>query len=65
MTIVFNTAERESSKVQHTIIEDTLLCLLIELVAWDMLLMPLSLTMLTKGCKKRRGIFQHYRGLLV
>ena len=63
--IVFNTAERESIKVQHTIIEDTLVCLAVELLVWDMLLMPLSLSMLTKCCKMRRGIFLHYRGLLV
>ena len=65
MAIVFNTAERETSKVQHTIIEDSLLCLVIELLAWDMLLMPLVLTIMTKCCGKRRGIFMHYKGLLV
>lgn len=63
--IVFNTAERESEETQHTIINDTMRCLLIELVVWDMLLMPLSLAALASACKKRRGIFMHYRGLLV
>ena len=51
--------------MQHAVIENTLVCLSIELLAWDLLLMPLGLTILTKGCKKRRGIFLHFRGLLV
>ena len=63
--IVFKTAERESSEVQLTIINDTLLCLMIELLFWDLLLMPLSLVCLTKCCKKRRAILLHYKGLLV
>jgi len=63
--IVFNTAERESSEIQHSIIEDTLQCLMIELLLWDLLLMPLSLALITKCCKKRRALFLHYKGLLV
>lgn len=63
--IVFSTLARESSGVQWTLIRAILLCLAIELVLWDMLLMPLTLASLAKCCKRRKGVFKHFGGLLV
>ena len=61
-SIVFQTAEREAREIQHRIIDDTIQCLGIELIVWDLLIMPLTLASLAK-CFKRINI--RFKGLLV
>lgn len=62
MSIVYQTAEREERAIQHRIIDGALLCLMIELLLWDLLVMPLTLAGLAK-CFKRVNI--RFKGLLV
>ena len=52
LSIVFQVAQRETHAVQERIIEDTCLCLAIELVLWDLFAMPLLLAALGV-CSKR------------
>ena len=61
-SIVYQVAERQSVKVQHQIINDTCLLIAIELILYDLLVMPLTLAALGK-CSKR--VVLRFSALLV
>lgn len=61
-SIVYQIADREESDVQVAIIDGVVGCLTIELILYDLLVMPLLLACLGK-CSKR--VTMRYKGLMV